>query len=565
VDLHLSRVAVFGLILLEQLLRRIRPQMRWAIKPLVVGLAGMFGLEIFFYADAALFGHLDAQIWLSRGLANVMVIPFLAIATARNTGWTVDLHLSRVAVFHSTALLVTAVFLLAAAVAGYFVKYFGGEWGTALQIELLFAAGLFVGLLATSGHFRSKLRVFISKHFYSYRYDYREEWLRFTRALSLEGRTQSVQEQCIKALADLVESPAGILWLRDDTCGFVAVARWNVPPVNVSEGADASLPAFLARTGWIVSIEEWQAHPDRYDHLGVPNWLAAMPTAWIIVPLFERAELLGFIVLSNPRTHVDIDWEVRDLLKTASRQAAGFLAQLRTAELLLEAQKFDAFNRMSAFVVHDLKNLVAQLSLMLKNATRHSGNPEFQADMLKTVENVVTRMNGLMLQLRAGATPAGSPRLVGLHAVVCRVCVTKAVPGVPIAQDVPTDLNVVSHEDRLEHVIGHLVQNAIDASLPAGRVRVSGRRDGDKVDIVVADEGAGMTPEFIRDRLFKPFETTKPTGMGIGVYESSQYVTSLGGELVIDSTPGSGTRVHLRLPAGEAPSDEGSRVREHAA
>jgi putative PEP-CTERM system histidine kinase len=476
------------------------------------------------------------------------------------------LHLSRVAVFHSTALLVTGAFLLAAAVAGYFVKYFGGEWGLALQIELVFAAILFVGLVASSGRFRSKLRVFISKHFFSYRYDYREEWLRFTRTLSTEGGAQNVQEQSIKALADLVESPAGALWLTDDARGFVPVARWNMPPPdNAVERADGALAKFLARSGWIVSIGEWRTHPERYEHIPVPAWLGALSSSWLMIPLFQGTHLLGFVVLTVPRTKIVIDWEVRDLLKTASRQAAGFLAQLRATELLLEARKFDAFNRMSAFVVHDLKNLVAQMSLMLKNATRHSGNPEFQADMLQTVEHVVSRMNGLMLQLRTGAPSVGNPRLVNLETVVRRVCSAKAPSQMSIEVDVPSDLDVLSHDDRLEHVIGHLIQNAIDASLPEGGIRVSARSEGDAVTIIVADKGVGMSPEFIRDRLFKPFQTTKATGMGIGVYESAQYIASLGGELLVDSCPGGGTEVRVRMPRAPVLAADAPPLQEHAA
>ena len=563
---YLLRLAlsVFGLILLEQLLQGVETQMRWGIKPLAIGLGGMFGLEVFFYADALLFGHLDPQIWIARGFANVIVIPFIAIATARNTGWTVDLHLSRVAVFHSTALLVTGAALLAVAAAGYFVRYVGGEWGQTLQIELLFAAVLFVILVATSGRFRSKLRVFISKHFFSYRYDYREEWLRFTRTLSVEGAAENVYERTIKALADLVESPGGMLWLKDDARGFVPSARWNMPAVtDAVERADGELAGFMERTGWIVSPEEWRAHRERYDGIALPAWLDSLSSAWLMVPLLQGSQLVGFVVLTVPRTTIVIDWEVRDLLKTASRQAASFLAQLRATESLLEARKFDAFNRMSAFVVHDLKNLVAQLSLMLKNAKRHSDNPEFQADMLRTVENVVSRMNGLMLQLRSGANPADGPRIVNLETIVRRVHAAKANSRVPIALDFASDVLAMGHDERLEHVIGHLVQNAIDASVPDGRVRVSVEPAGNFVEIVVADSGVGMTQEFIRDRLFRPFQTTKPAGMGIGVYESAQYVASLGGELLCDSAPGAGTRVRVRLPKPDTSAAD-QQLQEHA-
>jgi len=559
-------LAVFGLALTEQVLRRVQPRMRWGIKPLAVALAGVFGLELLFYADAMLFGRLDPDIWVARGFANVIVLPFIAVATARNTGWTVDLHLSRRAVFHSTALLVSGAFLLAVAGAGYVVRFFGGAWGRALQIEVLFASLLLIVLIATSGRFRSKLKVFVSKHFFSYRYDYREEWLRFTRTLSIESSEQNLQVRTIVALADLVESPAGMLFLRDANRGLVTSARWNLPPADHADRADAPLAMFLERTGWIVSIPECRSDPARYAGLELPAWMSALPSPWLIVPLMSGSELLGFVVLMTPRTTIDVDWEIRDLLKTASRQAASYLGQVRASEALLEARKFDAFNRMSAFVVHDLKNLISQLTLMLKNAQRHRDNPAFQADMLTTVEHVVGRMNGLMLQLRTGSTqPVDSPRHVELDPLVRRVCAAKA--GSRVAIDVESDgtLGTVAHEDRLEHVIGHLLQNAIDASTPSGRVRVSVERRGAMAAIIVADTGKGMTPEFVRDRLFKPFETTKSAGMGIGVYESVQYVSSIGGEIAIESNLGEGTSVEVRLPRSDVASGTSSMQRREQA
>jgi len=549
--LHLG-AAIFGLVLLEQLMRGAATPVRWALRPLALGLAGVFGYDLFMYADAMLFRQPDVDFWLARGAANALVIPFLAVATARNTGWTVEMHISRGAVFHSTALVVSGAFLMMIAAAGYLVRYLGGDWGRALQVELLFAAVLAMALVATSGRFRSRLKVFVSKHFFSYRYDYREEWLRFTRTLSSEAANERLPERVITALADLVESPAGALWLRDDARGFVPAARLNVPRRAEVEPLDGALPRFLAERGWIVSIPEAVATPTRYDSLALPAWLAGLPGAWLVVPLLTGADLIGFVVLTTPRAAIEIDWEVRDLLKTASRQAASYLAQVRATEALLEARKFDAFNRMSAFVVHDLKNLVAQLSLMLRNAERHQDNPEFQRDMLGTVQHVVERMNRLMMQLRTGTTPVEKPRLVELAPLVRRVCAAKSQGGTMVALDAADGVATIGHEDRLEHVIAHLVQNALDATRGKGGVRVAVSRDGDSALVEVADDGVGMTEEFVRERLGKPFETTKTAGMGIGVYESAQYLASVGGRLAIDSTPDVGTRVSVLLPLAES-------------
>jgi putative PEP-CTERM system histidine kinase len=184
--------------------------------------------------------------------------------------------------------------------------------------------------------------------------------------------------------------------------------------------------------------------------------------------------------------------------------------------------------------------------------------------MLMTVDNVVERMNKLMLQLRTGATPVDKPRPVNLEKVIRNVCQAKADQNPPITMNLGSDISAMGHPDQLEHVIGHLVQNAIDASGGDGSIAVQLRRENETAVIEVTDNGAGMTPEFIRDRLFRPFQTTKATGMGVGVYESSQYVTELGGRIVVESAPDAGTRVRVVLPTGRDASGAGLEPKEAA-
>lgn len=553
-------LAILGLVLIEQVLRRVDARFRWGLRPLCLGLTGLFAFDLLVYADALMFGHLDADLWVARGVANALVIPFLAISAARNPVWAVDLHLSRGMVFHSTALLVSGVFLLVVATTGFLVRYLGGEWAKAIQVVLWFAALLIAAFVASSGGFRAKLRVFVSKHFFSYRYDYREVWLRFTRSLAAETSVRAVQERCVMALADLVESPGGALWLQQDG-SYAHAASCNVAASDGVVPADSSLAGFLQRTGWVVDLAEHRQHPLRYRDLVVPDWILALPGAWLIVPLISGSSLLGFVILHLPRATIHVNWEVRDLLKTASSQAASYLGHVHATESLLESRKFDAFNRMSAFVVHDLKNLVAQLSLMLKNAERHRDNPEFQRDMLTTVDHVVGGMNQLMLQLRTGATPVDQPHSVDLEGVVRRVCSAKSAHPGRIALDLAGGISALGHQDRLDHVVGHVIQNALDATADRGTVTVRVASEPPHAVLEVVDTGVGMSPEFVRDRLFKPFETSKSGGMGIGVYESAQYIRGLGGQLVVDSNLGTGTRVRVLLPlAGASTNAHAARM-----
>jgi putative PEP-CTERM system histidine kinase len=557
-------VSVMGLVLAEQIFRRAREQARWSIKPLCLGLGGGFFFDLYMYADALLFGHLDANIWAARGFAQALVIPFIVLATVRNREWTIDIALSRGVVFHSTAFFVSGIYLLAVAAAGYYVRYFGGSWGKTFQVGFIFAAALLLGWLFSSGTLRSKLKVLINKNFFSYRYDYREEWLRFTNLLSTRDPNVSVQERCIQALANLVESPAGMLWLHGDGEVFTQAARWNMPAIHATESVNQPLPRFLRTAGWVVNLEEFRDQPSRYPDLRLPEWLRNLPSAWLIVPIYAQEGLMGFMILATPRVKIDVNWEVLDLLKTAARQTGSFLGQIRTSEALLEAKKFDAFNKMTAFVVHDLKNLVAQLSLLLKNAERHRQNPRFQEDMLSTIEHVAERMNRLLLQLSTSTRGEENLRPVNLGKLVKRVVDAKANEPGDIGLEASGNVVALGYEQRFERVIGHLVQNAIDATSDRGAVTVHVFAEDETAFVEITDTGCGMSEEFVREKLFRAFQTTKQTGMGIGAYETAQYVNEIGGRIEVDSTPGAGTSIRVILPLFRDHQQQGQPNREVA-
>ena len=345
--------------------------------------------------------------------------PLLFLSTTRRSDWISQLRVSRRVAFHSATLLICGGYLLFISGVGYYIRYFGGNWGRALQLGLVFVSLIFLSILMLSGSARAKLRVYLGKNFFRYRYDYREEWLKFTRALCDQNTPQEMGQQAIRGLADLVESPGGGLWMRSPGAPvYQQTARLNFGPQLEAEDADSHLCRFLAREGRVVNLEEYRSSPGSYGSLVLPAWLQSVPQAWLIVPLLVGDELIGFVVLVSARTRVDANWEIYDLLNTASRQAASFLAQMVATEALLEVRKFDAFNRMSAFVVHDLKNIVTQLSLMMQNAKRLHANPEFQQDMLMTVDNSLEKMRQLMAQLREGTTPAGLPFGVDLGSVL---------------------------------------------------------------------------------------------------------------------------------------------------
>jgi len=538
--------AVLGLFLVEQLYRNTRVEQRWNIKFACLGIGVLFVYDFYMYSDAMLFRHINAEIWAARGVVNALTVPLIAISASRNPKWSSGIAVSRQILFHSAALLGAAIYLLAMASAGYYLRFFGGSWGAVMQVAFLFGAGIVLAGVLFSGVFRSWLRVFISKHFYNYNYDYREEWLRFTRTLSEDG--PNLGERVVQALAKLVESPAGAVFMCEDPARLEPFAQWNMSLNCDSDPANFSICQFLEQKQWVIDMQEYAADPSRYASVAIPAWLRALPRVWLVVPLSLHGKLVGFVVLAKARSELKLNWEVIDLLKIAGSQAASYLAQHESATALMVARQFESFNRMSTFVVHDLKNLVSQLSLMISNAERHKDNPEFQQDMIETVDFSVKKMKLLLQKLsRKDSIERFAPLVIDelVQQAVKSKSSTEPIPQIRIHD---AGLTVLADWERLERVIGHIIQNAIEATPKDGKVVISVAKAGDNVVVSVDDNGQGMSEEFVRERLFKPFETTKSAGMGIGVFESREYIQELGGQLTVVSRESIGTTFRMMLP-----------------
>lgn len=542
-------LAVAGMLLVEQLFRTASQQGRWGIKFACLGIGGMFAFDFYLYSEAMLFRQINADVWSARGIVDALTAPLIAVSAARNSHWKAGVAVSRRLLFNSVALFGAALYLLAMAAVGYYLRYFGGSWGIVAQSAFLFGAVLLLGAVMFSGAFRAHLRVFLSKHFYAYGYDYREEWIRFTRTLAKSGGSQC--EQAVKAIGNLVESQGGALWVKRESGDCEPAGYWNMFSSTVVEPGNSSLCRFLEREHWIVDLQEFSEKPENYKDLAIPRWLAEMPKAWLVVPLIIRGKLFGFVVLAQARSPIKLNWEVLDLLKIAGSQAASYLAQNEAANALLVARQFDSYHRMSTFVVHDLKNLVAQLSLLVANAEKHKDSPEFQQDMLETVAYSVDKMK-LLLQKFNRSRSSELPVGIALDKLARQVVEFKAsLRPSPTLRITHPGLMVFGNFARLERVISHFVLNAIEATPRDGKVTLSVERHGNRAVIICEDTGQGMTDEFIRERLFKPFESTKSTGMGIGVFEAREYIYELGGRIEVNSRVSEGTTFRISLPLYE--------------
>jgi len=296
------------------------------------------------------------------------------------------------------------------------------------------------------------------------------------------------------------------------------------------------------RAGW--------ARSGQLDAL-VPEWILNERRAWIGIPLIHNDRLFGLLLLAAPDYRRGLDWEDFDLLRTAGRQAASSLAEAHGQEALSNAQRFEEFNRRFAFILHDIKNLVSQLSLLSRNAERHADNAEFRADMVATLRSSVGKMNELLTRL----SPQAQSRVQRLDAQPVRPILTSAIAAKRGERDVQllgdSNLQALVDGAALEQAVGHLLQNALDASSDTPViVRVDGQAGA--VSITIADKGIGMDSDFVRNRLFQPFASTKSGGFGIGAFEARSLIVAMGGRLSVDSRPGGGTTFTILLPAAGA-------------
>ena len=547
-------IAAGSLVLVHNLYGQAAPDSRWGIRLPMIALAGMWAYDLHLYTVAYLTKGPVDDLFAMRGAIVAMLSPLFAVASRRNAQW--KMQLSRAATFQSLSVIAIFAYLILMMSATQALELIGGEWVRIGQIGLVFAMTLAALIFLPSGKARAWARVVLAKHFFEHRYDYREEWLRFTRTVGTAGEDAApLGDRIVKALADIAGSPSGLLLLTDSQYRLTPGARWNWHhEVGHSGPADADFARFIEATSHVVDFETVRDGIPTADgsRVPVPEWLAHSEAAWAGVPLLHSDELVGLVILEHPFLRRPLDWEDFDLFRTAGIQAASYLAEARSQEALANAQRFDEFNRRFAFIMHDIKNLVSQLSLVARNAERHADNPEFRADMIATLQSSVKKMNDLLARLNRGNKADGEPlRATPLQPILAAIAEGKQRVH-PVELFGPPGIAVVADPTRLEQALTHLVQNAIDASRPTEPVRVCFEQRGREVAIDVIDSGAGMSADFIRTRLFQPFASTKDGGFGIGAFEARTLVAGMGGRIDVESREGVGSRFTILLPAGGA-------------
>lgn len=507
-------------------------------------------------ADAALLTQVEAVRPLLRGL----LVPLLALGLVTlprpDSALVLSPSLRRLGVVVTcTAFAV----LVAAATAAVLGRYAGAMLGLALFLPATLAILAAALTPATWAWLGDRLGRYLRPH----RYDYREIWPSFVDILTGADPTISddLPERVIRAVAGTVDATGGAIWINEGEDRFRRLAVLGLPPAACGSGSAPGLAAALL-------AGEAPGEPDESSSLMAalnatsgplpaglawPSFLPPQPTVWLVLPLVHKETLFGFLVLGNPRQRRPLDQEDRELLRLVARQATSYLAEDEAARQLANARQFESFTRRFAYVMHDVKNVAAELALTHANAKKHRGNPAFYDDMLETLAFSVARMNRLIDQLRRER----DPRLArfALAPLLRRVAGRRADPRLTVVEPL-AELAARVEAEALETALEHLVDNALEAVGETGKVRLALERQGRMAALTVADDGPGLPPEVMHHAgRAVAFASSKPGGLGLGLDQARHTVERVGGRFDLVSSAGQGTTITLCLP--ELPAQPG--------
>jgi putative PEP-CTERM system histidine kinase len=539
---------LWSLVLLEQLYRSANSQVRWAIWPMVIALACVAIFDFVLYAQATMVDGIDFDFWFSRGYISFVVIPLLLISTRRIRNGSVRIFVSRHVVFYSSMLMIAGIYLLVMSFAGYVINYLGGEWGSVVSIGFLILSGVVLVALLITESLRRKLKVFIAKNFFANKYEYRDEWLNLIGKIETTN-AESYYQMATQIMMSKVDAHGGAILKKVTDQRFSIQYHEKITLCESFNDQIVQCSLFCKKQGWIIDIEEYRETPTVYPELTLDLRLFDTNNIRIIVPIFIGKAFYGMFLLAGNNEIKQLNWEDRDLLFAISKQLGNFVSLHEANDKLAESKQFDAFNRMSAFLVHDLKNVQAQLALISTNAKKHGDNPEFIADVFETVESATERLSKVLSQLRNKQVAQSESELVNLSELINSVVEQRNI-SLPLIQfEKVSNCEMAIDGETFHSVLNHLIQNAQEATNKQGWVKVELTSQEKYIVIKITDNGCGMSKNFITNRLFKPFDTTKGNaGMGIGVFEAKQFIEGIAGLIKVESIEGEGTIFTIDLP-----------------
>jgi putative PEP-CTERM system histidine kinase len=558
--MYLVVVMVAVLMNLERMLRTAPASGQRRLRPMFVAfLVGILAL-LLVVSGGLLYGGLRVSWLVASAVPMFGAGVVIALALARRRLSDMNVPLARPVIYYSSVSLTLAgAFLLTMAVLSKLVPVLSPEWKRAVSLGFYLLAGGGGLLLTMSPGANRAVKRFIDRNFYANRYDYRREWERVSGAIRPTAHPDEVCRQMEQLLCGVFEAERAAIYLRDQRGGPLK-RRIGPPEMSAAIAADNRLVAELERLRTPIVFRELAQDLDRIP-VAVENRsdIEALDAA-VCAPLYAGDQLIGLIWLSEKRSDEDYSAEDVEFLGAMSRQLAAAVGFARLAEELAETRQLESLHRLSSYVLHDIKNHVSGLSLVVENARRHLGNPEFQRDAMGVVERTVASLRELMLQVSSvGRPPEVAPEPCGIAELVEEAAAATGLTageahGVRYRAVVRGAERLLLDRRLMLRVLGNLLTNAREALDGPGEIELTAaiERDGGGsrwLEIAVRDSGRGMSEEFMRSSLFRPFATTKPGGLGVGLAQSRSIVEAHGGTIDVESRPGAGTRFTVRMPA----------------
>jgi putative PEP-CTERM system histidine kinase len=542
---------------IERTFRAAVGTMRWRIKFLVLGLGAVFGARIYTGSQALLFSDYSSSQLSIETAALLVGCALIAVAYVR-TGFTeIDVYPSRAVLHTSVTVLLTGVYLFVVGILAQIVARFGGAAGFPIAAFVVLLGVVILAVLLLSDRAQQSVQLFVSRHFKRPQHDFRQIWARFTRSLSV-----ALDEVALSATASRLIS---------ETFGALSVSIWLVDKPReclVRAGSTCGAEHSEAGGELTISMTAEELNPPELIRFSRPFDLSKAKEKWarnlmersrgqfrtggspICVPLVGGEHWLGAIVLADRIRGLGYSAEETDLLKCIGDQVAASLVKLRLTEEIMEKKELEAFQTMSAFLIHDLKNAASTLGLMLENLPTHFDNPAFREDALRGIGSAASRINDLINRMNAlrhelHLKPAEldlnlvvSEALANLNGTLDNKLVTKF-------DQIP---KISADRQQLQSVFTNLLLNARDAIDMNGQITVATTRQGEWVALSVSDNGCGMSEQFIKNSLFRPFRSTKKKGLGIGMFQSKTIVEAHSGKIHVESELGVGTTFRVMLP-----------------
>jgi len=550
--------AALILINLERTLRTSVGHIRWQIKFLILGLGSLFGIRIFTDSQAILYHTLDSSLIAINGIALLVACPLMLFSLYRSKTLAVHFYLSHSTLYTSFTLLFIGLYLIAIALIAKATPFLTGKFAVPSQAFFIFLLFLGLAIVLFSDRLRRSLKIFIARNFSRPFYDYRKEWRNFTRTtgsvLDLDALCQAIAGMVSRTLDVLSVS----LWVGDETEKRLTLrGSTALPPKDISKAESIGEDLFqLAET---IRQEDL---PLDYDFLvDKKNILADLqnrksyPSLKIqyAIPLVSGDHLTGLMTVSDRIGFGPLSQEDFELLSILADQAAGSLLTIKLSEKMRKVKELEAFQNMSAFFIHDLKNLASKLSLTMENLPVHFDNEEFRSDTLQMMSQSVdklkimcSRLSSLSERIELQATDVDlngliETTLAGFNGGL-KARVTLGLKPLP---------KIFVDPEQLQKVLINLLLNANDAVSASvdPQIHILSGYHGNWIEICVMDNGQGISKEFLQTSLFHPFKTTKKSGMGIGLFHSKMIVEAHRGRLEAESSLGEGTTFHIFLPA----------------